>query len=120
VNTASKHCVTQVFASAVPVAYAKSTTSTDWRMLASLVLTSVYQSTLLVAATLARRRQHRVTVYLTMVGGGAFGNRKEWIVQAIQLALNACSEEPIDVCLLHYSTVVPQLTESLHVPLKVG
>lgn len=120
VSTASKHCVTQVFASAVPVAYAKSTTSSDWRMLASLVLTSAYQSTLLVAAILARQRQQRVTVYLTMVGGGAFGNRKDWIVQAIQSALAACGDEPIDVCLLHYATVVPQMTERLHVPQTVG
>ena len=116
VNTASKHRVAQVFASAVPVAYAKSTKSEDWALLASLVLEAAFEAAILVGAVLARKQGRRVSVFLTSVGGGAFGNRIEWIVDAIQLALVNYASEPIDVKLVHYGQVVPALMKRLSVP----
>ena len=73
-----RHHVCQVFSSAVPVAYAKSTTSANWATFATAILRATYEATLLVGAILARQRGQRVTVYLTSVGGGAFGNRSLW------------------------------------------
>jgi len=100
------HRVCQCFCSAVPVAYAKGTNSKDWAPLATAVLSSAYEATLSVATILARQRQSRVKVFLTSVGGGAFGNRSTWIVHALTRALQAHAAEPLDVYLVHYMTVV--------------
>ena len=45
------------------------------------------EATLAAGALLAVQRQTRVTVYLTCLGGGAFGNRTLWIKSAIDNAV---------------------------------
>ena len=40
--------------------------------------------------------------HATKVGGGAFGNRTQWIVDAIKRAIGLFREYPLDVVLLHY------------------
>lgn len=99
------HRVCQVFSSAVPVAYAKSTNSADWAPLANSILDAQYEGTLAVAAILASMRQCRVRVFLTSVGGGAFGNRSLWIVRALERALYIHKDSPLDVHLVHYMRV---------------
>jgi len=99
------HGVCQVFTSAVPVSYVKGTSKKDWEHLAIAVLNGAYEATLAVGAVLAARRGHRVTVYLTCVGGGAFGNSHKWIVSAIKRALIVWKHAPIDVRLVHYKSV---------------
>merc|ERR1712048_727105 len=42
---------------------------------------------------------------LTAVGGGAFGNREEWVADAIAKALRAHEHAPLDVKLVHYMKV---------------
>ena len=44
---------------------------------------------------LALHRARRVTVYLTCVGGGAFGNDEEWILDAIELAVAKVAGLPL-------------------------
>ena len=109
VECRSGHRVCQVYASAVPVAYTKSTPSVDWAPFARLVLRGAYDATLCVARCLAAQRPtgERVTVYLTSLGGGAFGNRSHWIGEAITAALEKHREAPLDVVLIHYGTRVP-------------
>lgn len=46
-----------------------------------MVLEATYEATLRVAALIAARENRRVTVFLTAVGGGAFGNRAAWIAK---------------------------------------
>lgn len=99
------HRVCQVFSSALPIAYAKSVRSNDWAPLASAVLDASFEATLAVGAVLARQRGTRVTVFLTAVGGGAFGNRSMWIVQAMDRALRLHAAEPLDVRLVHFGSV---------------
>jgi len=102
------HRVTQVFASAAPVAYAKATPSAEWAPFARLVLRAAYDATLTAAAVRSRREGgRRVRVFLTSLGGGAFGNRTEWITSAIRAALERHSHEPLDVVLVHYGTRCP-------------
>ena len=101
------HRVCQVYASAVPVAYAKSTSSTNWEPFARLVLRAAYDATLLVGRLKAARAGKRVRVYLTMLGGGAFGNRDVWVRDAIVGALERHKDAPIDVKLVHYGTRIP-------------
>ena len=51
---------------------------------------------------LGLQQRRRVPVYLSCVGGGAFGNATLWIVAAIEKACQACAALPIDVRLVHY------------------
>jgi len=99
------HRVCQVFCSALPVAYAKSTRSQDWEPFGRLVLQGTFEATLAIAAVLSAQRQSRVKVYLSAVGGGAFGNRTLWIIEAIERALRIHADSPLDVMLVHFSSV---------------
>jgi hypothetical protein len=99
------HRVTQVFCSAVPISYTQrgqGTTPKDWKSLAQIILDSAYLATLLAAAIVADKRGERVTVFLTCIGGGAFGNPRPWICAAIEKALLAHIDKPLDVKLVHY------------------
>jgi hypothetical protein len=100
--TKENHRVCQVFSSACPVAYSKYTKSTDWAPFANLVLRATYIATLSVGALIAKRENRRVKVFLTAVGGGAFGNRTLWIVDALSSAMKIFRDAPIDVFLVHY------------------
>lgn len=88
--------VTQVFCSALPVAYSSERDPDLWEPLARLVLEACYEATLRIAA-LNFESTGNQRVYLTRVGGGVFGNRQEWIDQAIEMALYAVSEYPLQV-----------------------
>eukprot|EP00588_Corethron_pennatum_P027364 CAMPEP_0194312110 /NCGR_PEP_ID=MMETSP0171-20130528/9027_1 /TAXON_ID=218684 /ORGANISM="Corethron pennatum, Strain L29A3" /LENGTH=377 /DNA_ID=CAMNT_0039066485 /DNA_START=244 /DNA_END=1377 /DNA_ORIENTATION=+ len=120
-NSGKKIC--QVYASAVPVAYCN-TSVTDWALFASLVLRGMYQATFAAAVRLQRIRQHeadakadggvgeqvRITLVLTMLGGGAFGNQMTWITDAIEHAVMMFHDEPLDVKLCHYSPIAREST----------
>jgi hypothetical protein len=43
-------------------------------------------------------------VYLTLLGGGAFGNDEDWIIAAIERALELFSHVPLDVAIVSYKT----------------
>ena len=104
------HRVAQVFASALPIAYTRSTPLKDWEPFARLVLTAAFDATLCAAAVLAARRgggAKRVRVFLTAIGGGAFGNPAAWIVEAIDAALVRHAGQPLDVALVHFGQAVP-------------
>lgn len=99
------HCVTQVFCSAVPITYAQTVRGTkpkDWKPLAEIILESAYQATLLTGAIMAARLGKRVSVYLIQLGGGAFGNPGPWICAAMEKALLANLDKPLDVKLVNY------------------
>lgn len=87
--------VTQVFCSALPVAYS-SVPSAKWEAFATLVLEGAYEATLLAAALNAARTGCRV-VFLTRLGGGAFGNDATWIDAAMRRALDGVRDLALDV-----------------------
>lgn len=88
--------VTQAFCSALPVSYQRSVPKALWATFASLVLEAAYEATLLCALeNLARGGSQRV--YLTRLGGGAFGNDDRWINDAIVRALDLARDWPLDV-----------------------
>lgn len=99
------HRVTQVYCSALPIAYDSTASEAEWETFAQLVLDGSYEATLAVAAILAKERNARVRVFLTLLGGGAFGNDPVWIRQAIRRAVRLYREYPLDVYLVHYSSV---------------
>ena len=110
------HRVTQVFCSAMPVAYGAGSPE-SWREIATLVLAAAYEATLLAAVENAARTGNN-RVFLTLLGGGAFGNQPEWIADAILRALRLTSRAYLEVFLVSYgapnpiaSSVVTQWTD---------
>jgi hypothetical protein len=79
------HRVSQVFCSALPVSYTH-IAAARWEPFARLVLDAAYEATLWTALLNAQRYGSNV-VFLTHLGGGAFGNERPWINDAIRLAL---------------------------------
>ena len=71
---------------------------------------------LLVAYYLALQRQQRVRVFLTTLGGGAFGNRHAWISDAITIALAALKDAPLDVILVHYGSQLKADWKAIRAP----
>lgn len=85
------HLVHQVYVSALPLAYSTYPPA-DWEPFARLVLDASYRATLAAALALGAR-----TVFLTRLGGGAFGNPARWITDAIAKAVDAYRAAPLDV-----------------------
>ena len=92
------HTVSQVFCAALPVAYGEPPAAL-WAPLATLVLEAAYEATLWEAVVHAAHGGSGV-VYLTLLGGGAFGNDEAWILQAMRHALTLARDCPLDVRLV--------------------
>ncbi|KKQ33566.1 MAG: hypothetical protein US49_C0001G0246 [candidate division TM6 bacterium GW2011_GWF2_37_49] len=82
--------VNQVFAAAVNLTQAKdlcpeikSMSDDKKHEIAQLILNWTYESTLKAAIVAGKKK-----VFLTLIGGGAFGNKREWIEEAIVQAVN--------------------------------
>jgi len=102
-----KHTVSQAFCSALPVAYSQHSLSL-WEDFAKLVLEASYEATIC-AAILNSVRDANNTVYLTMLGGGAFGNADSWILDAIKRALNLYKDFDLDVAIVSYRQSNPKV-----------
>lgn len=94
------HLVSQAYCSALPVAY--SAHGPDlWASFATLVLEAAYEATLC-AGVVNAARSGNPRVFLTLLGGGAFGNNDDWILGAVERALRAFIDAPLDVALVSY------------------
>lgn len=101
------HLVSQIYCSALPVAY--SAHSPDmWEQFARLILEATYEATFTAAAINCERTGNN-KLYLTLVGGGAFGNEPAWILSAIQRAANIFSGHPLDVRIVSHRMPNPQI-----------
>lgn len=98
--------VTQVFCSAVPISQHATHRSACWKPLATLILEAAYKTTLAVAAKQMKDGGSNV-VYLTLVGGGAFGNPPEVIAAAIRSAVDMFKDIPLDVRIVTGVSDVP-------------
>ena len=98
----ASHTVTQVFCSALPVAYSKQSAD-RWEPFARLVLEAAYEATL-IAAIENKLRSQNDRLYLTLLGGGAFGNREVWIQDAIERALNKFSNADLNIIFVSYGS----------------
>lgn len=92
--------VSQVFCSALPVAYGRAP-QPCWETFAQLVLDGAYEATLLTGVLNSRQGGSNI-VLLTLLGGGAFGNAPEWIYKAIERALSMHQDHDLDVRLVSY------------------
>jgi len=99
--------VSQAFCSALPVAYSQ-VPSPHWELFASLVLEAAYEATLWAAVLNAQRGASNV-VFLTLLGGGAFGNPSSWIHAAMRRALQLMMTFDLDVRLVSYGAPSSEL-----------
>jgi len=95
-----EHLVTQVYCSALPVAYS-GLPSSLWEPFARLVLEATYEATFAVGLLNASKLKNK-TVYLTLVGGGAFGNDPKWILDAIHRACTLYQQHDLNVKIVSY------------------
>ncbi len=96
----SSHTVTQAYCSALPVAYSPHPPDL-WEQFARLVLEASYEATICTAILNARSTGDN-RVFLTLLGGGVFGNRTDWITDAIQRALKLYLDWDLDVAIVSY------------------
>ncbi|MCA9135704.1 MAG: hypothetical protein KDB00_03070 [Planctomycetales bacterium] len=94
------HRVSQAYCSALPVAYGRQPKD-EWAEFAKLVLDAAYEATLCAGIINAERTGNRI-VYLTLLGGGVFGNRDAWIIDAIERSLTRYRDFDIDVTIVSY------------------
>ena len=96
----TKHIVSQAYCSALPVAYSH-IPSQYWENFAKLILEASYEATLY--AALQNLKNHLSdTVYLTLLGGGAFGNEMEWITDSMKKAIHKFRNTPLKVFIVSY------------------
>ena len=105
----TQHTVVQAFCSALPCSYSPIPLA-RWEQFARLVLEAAYEATLL-AGTLNLRRTGCPIVYLTRLGGGAFGNADSWIFDAIAGALRRNADSGLDVRLVSFGHIPREYQE---------
>jgi hypothetical protein len=75
--------------------------SPHWEKFACFVLQAAYEATMWAAVLNAKRGASNV-VFLTFLGGGAFGNKDAWIHAAMRRALKIVANFDLDVRLVSY------------------
>ena len=106
----SSHVVSQAYCSALPVAYSGYPREL-WARFATLVLEASYEATICAAISNASRTRNN-TLFLTLLGGGAFGNESAWITSAIRRSLSQYHDCALDIAIVSYGgsqTCVQQL-----------
>jgi hypothetical protein len=99
-NGEAKHTVSQIYCSALPIAYYKDILPYCPNF-SRMILHAVYEATFACAADLSLKGE-RVKVFLTRVGGGVFGNPDDYINEAIEASKRKFDEYPIDVYMVRY------------------
>ncbi len=94
--------VSQLFCSALPVAYSR-VPPAHWEPFAVLVLEAAYEATMWATVLNAQRGASNV-IFLTLLGGGAFGNHGNWILAAIRRALKLMTAYDLDIRLVSHGT----------------
>ena len=96
----STHKVSQAYCSALPVAYSIHPTHL-WEKFARLVLEASYEATICAAIlNLFGRGTNRV--FLTLLGGGAFGNETDWIMSSLKRVLILYRDWDLEVVIVSY------------------
>lgn len=111
----STQILCQTYCSAVSCAYT-SIKNHLWEPLARLALDGAYEATLW-AGVINKSRNGCGDVYLTKLGGGAFGNDDQWIIDAIANAVHALNGYELNVVVVHYSVVNKEFKEKLGIAL---
>jgi hypothetical protein len=92
--------VSQAYCSAMPLSYS-GLPAKQWEPFARLILEAAYEATLC-SAILNAHESDCNRLFLTSLGGGAFGNPHQWITDAIERALDLHRNQDLDVYLVSY------------------
>lgn len=98
----ASHTVSQVYCSAMPVAYTDHPQEL-WAPFAKLILEAAYEATMC-AAILNVDRNRNNQLFLTLLGGGVFGNNPDWIMGAIRRSLELYSDSGLDIAVVSYGS----------------
>lgn len=101
------HLVSQAYCSALPVAYS-GLPYRQWERFARLILEAAYEATL-AAGVLNAQRTGNKDVYLTLLGGGAFGNDQQWILDAMRRACQLYQAVDLNVKVVSYQRSNPSV-----------
>lgn len=107
-NDAS-HTVSQAYCSAMPVAYTEHAAEL-WAPFAKLILEAAYEATIC-AAILNADRTGNNQLFLTLLGGGAFGNNLDWITGAIRRSLDLYTDSGLVVAVVSHGWSKPCLQQ---------
>ncbi len=105
--------VNQCFCSALSCGYSQVSLN-KWEPYAQFILNAMYEGIIL-AAERHRRNGGSGEVYLTMLGGGAFKNKKSWIVNAIGRAIRIARKKGfgLHIFICHYCKLDEKFVEEL-------
>lgn len=92
--------VSQAYCSAMPVGYC-GVEMGDWEEVGRMVLEGCYEATLR-AGVVNWWRGGSKRVYVTLVGGGVFGNDRRWILNAMERAFRIMGDSGLDVRIVSY------------------
>lgn len=101
------HVVSQAYCSAMPVSYTEHSSDT-WAPFAKLILEAAYEATMC-AAILNASRTGNNRLYLTLLGGGAFGNETSWIIGSIYRSLAMVMDCGLDVAIVSFRRSHPDV-----------
>lgn len=101
-KTEHGHLISQIFCSALPISYSPHSKFL-WKEFSKLVLESAYEATLCTAIINNNRTKQREPVFLTYLGGGAFGNEEHIIKDSMHKALTKYKDYNLDVILIEYN-----------------
>lgn len=107
-----KHTVSQAYCSALPVTYSQQPASL-WAEFAQLILEASYEATIC-AAILNSVENGNNRLFLTLLGGGAFGNKTDWIMASIDRALQLYKHVELDVAIVSYRSSNPYIRHLIH------
>ena len=102
-----QHQVSQIYCSALPVAYSP-VPAKYWSQFARLVLEASYEATICTAILNAQANGNK-RLFLTLLGGGAFGNDITWIIDSITRALSLYRDMDLDIAIVSYGSSKPPI-----------
>ena len=105
----NKQIVSQIYCSGLPVNYSFADPDL-WQEFAQLILEATYEATLH-TALINKEKTGNDKVYLTLVGGGVFGNKEDWIKAAILKNLRKFSNATLDIRFVSYGASNPLVGE---------
>lgn len=105
----ANHRVSQAYCSALPVSYGSQPTD-DWADFAKLILDAAYEATIC-AAIINASQTGLNKIFLTLLGGGVFGNPEEWIISAIERAISLYHDDNLDIAIVSYGRSNPAVAE---------
>lgn len=108
----SNHTVTQAYCSALPVAYSQQSKEL-WASFAGIILEASYEATIC-TGILNYLKTGNNKIYLTLIGGGAFGNERTWIINALKRSLNLYKHADLDVAIISHGYSNSHVQELIH------